>query len=473
MYQKEHYDPKTYPIFDLEETHRDFIRKSFHGGRTDVRQQICEDQELKYIDIVSLYPTVQIYDELPYGEPWWDPNPMLCTLHSFYGVAEIDYTVDKYHFHIIPLFTSEEGRLSADLQSREKVVISSVEIQMMLQSGYYTITKVHRILHSKHTNELFSSYMNTCVGGKTLNSRNPSDKDEEEIEKWFRHTNGKINLRGKKFEKNTGMKSLYKLQANSLWGKFGQREMDMYSDTRLITYTEYLKYLDAERVGRLVIQSLHLFGENFKIIVSGKEASTFLRPRIQNENRCKSIRNIFIASMVTANARCRLWKMMDRLGSRVKYHDTDSIIYTVGQDMIPEGNLLGEWESETTPDEKIIGLIAPGPKTYCLKIKKGEEIYYVTKTKGFTLNKTNTGLINYESMKKLVKEKTNIVTEEMKFLYDNRHGGMHTLYRPKVLQYSYTKGKVVEAWSYVVLPYGFERFATQEWQLNDKPLLCC
>ena len=57
--------------------------------------------------------------------------------------------------------------------------------------------------------------------------------------------------------------------------------------------------------------------------------------------------NIFIAAFTTSYARMKLYTEMDKLGERVLYHDTDSIIYTSdGTNDPPLGNYLGEFTDE-------------------------------------------------------------------------------------------------------------------------------
>ena len=47
--------------------------------------------------------------------------------------------------------------------------------------------------------------------------------------------------------------------------------------------------------------------------------------------------NVTIAAFCTSWARLKLWSIMNRLGSRVLYHDTDSIIFSVknSDDYVP------------------------------------------------------------------------------------------------------------------------------------------
>ena len=59
--------------------------------------------------------------------------------------------------------------------------------------------------------------------------------------------------------------------------------------------------------------------------------------------------NVTIATFCTSWARFKLWSITNRLGSRVLFHDTDSIIFSVknSDDYIPPlGEYLGELTNE-------------------------------------------------------------------------------------------------------------------------------
>ena len=98
-------------------------------------------------------------------------------------------------------------------------------------------------------------------------------------------------------------------------------------------------------------------------------------------------------SFVTAWARLSMLEHMrtlGRLGCKVFYTDTDSIIFLVPNKMVGEKVRLlfrtdspayGDWKSETT--SPIISFVALGPKNYSYTTADGET---VVKCRGFTLN---------------------------------------------------------------------------------------
>lgn len=77
--------------------------------------------------------------------------------------------------------------------------------------------------------------------------------------------------------------------------------------------------------------------------------------------------NIFVAAFTTAHARLHLLKAVKRLGPRVLYMDTDSVVFnhTPGQ-WIPEiSSFLGDWTDEVAQGSRIVDFTTCGPKNYC------------------------------------------------------------------------------------------------------------
>ena len=108
--------------------------------------------------------------------------------------------------------------------------------------------------------------------------------------------------------------------------------------------------------------------------------------------------NVFIASFTTCFARLKLYELLDTLQHQVSYYDTHSVIYTTGpgEHSLPVGDYLGD-----LTDELDGGYISLCPKNYAYQTSTGEE---TCKVRGFTLNYKNSCIINFESVKNIVKE---------------------------------------------------------------------
>ena len=116
-----------------------------------------------------------------------------------------------------------------------------------------------------------------------------------------------------------------------------------------------------------------------------------------------------IAAFCTSWARLKLWSVMQKLGDRVLYHDTDSIIFSVkeGEYSPPLGSYLGQLTDELTCKELgcsrevcvghwIEEFVSCGPKNYSFKVNTGE---VVCKVRGFSLNYSSSLILNFDSMK--------------------------------------------------------------------------
>jgi hypothetical protein len=101
--------------------------------------------------------------------------------------------------------------------------------------------------------------------------------------------------------------------------------------------------------------------------------------------------------MTTSHARMRLYDMMNKLGERVLYTDTDSIIYTKSIDnsnVVKLGNYLGDWTDELE-GKNITTFVSGGPKCYGYVLDDGSS---KMKLKGFSLNYKNTRALNLTNM---------------------------------------------------------------------------
>ena len=130
---------------------------------------------------------------------------------------------------------------------------------------------------------------------------------------------------------------------------------------------------------------------------------------------------------------------MQKLGKRVLYHDTDSIIFSVkdGEYVPPFGTYLRQLTDELTCKELsckkqvcsghwIEEFVSCGPKNYSFRVNTGE---IVCKVRGFSLNYKSSLILNFESMKEALvawkrNEKKELVTVKTELVRDK--------YKPKV-----------------------------------------
>ena len=95
---------------------------------------------------------------------------------------------------------------------------------------------------------------------------------------------------------------------------------------------------------------------------------------------------------------------MEKLGNRVCYCDTDSVMYNtefslIRQPHISLGNYLGQFTDEIPEGKHVIEYCSTGPKSYSLLFNDNTQI---TKIRGFTLNHRNSVAINFNVMKNMI-----------------------------------------------------------------------
>ncbi len=131
------------------------------------------------------------------------------------------------------------------------------------------------------------------------------------------------------------------------------------------------------------------------ILVSHKARSTENVPMSKDTN-------IFIAVITTAWARMRIFEELDKLGERIIYCDTDSVVYErsdVPAKNLETGPFLGQMTDELDEGDSISEFCSGGPKNYAYRTKNGKA---VVKVKGFTLNAVNATAFSFENLKKVI-----------------------------------------------------------------------
>lgn len=471
---KTYYMPEN-QIYVLHKDEHDNIAKSMHGGRTDVRRLLKEwsEEEVaagkygKYQDVQSLYPTVQFYDDMPVGVPRMkvflanDPQPSPEEIYNVFGFVCCDIEPTRYLHHPV-IVELVDGKLLAHLNPMKKQTIATPELKLALDNGY-VVTKVYYWYEFDRSRDLFRTYFQDFLKAKIHASGMPgwvqSEQDWQEF--YQKHREMGVELDRGKMVKNPGAKIGAKLLLNSLWGKFGENSTYFkYDEIEIVK--DHAKYMGIENrwfAGEIDIhhRKVSASGERMYMIYTSNEDHEG-KSNIYQKNTLAR-KNIAIASFVTSHARCRLWAEMNKLGKRVLYHDTDSIIYEhqLASYNIPEGRYLGEWEDECKGNP-ITAFVSTGPKCYTIVQKNPDGTFDgQSKVKGVTLNYANQQKINYDSMKQLVTGQLNkIITTGVLFKYSLTNNRMVTSMIDKVYRQTYDKGFIGAGFR--VYPKGFEKF---------------
>ncbi|KAK9395671.1 hypothetical protein NXF25_019032 [Crotalus adamanteus] len=293
--------------------------------------------------------------------------------------------------------------------------------------------------------------MNTHLRQKQEASGYPdwckTEQDEEQYIQDYEKMEG-VRLRRDHIEVNPAKRQIAKLFLNSLWGKFGQSTNHL--TTSVVTNPEDLfKYLF---VPYYDVSSCE-FVDTETAIVTWKTA--------KNHPTKSTCTNVFIASFTTAYARLELYRLLDGLGDRCLYHDTDSVIFVSreGAWTPPLGDYLGQLTSEIPPNTTITEFVAAGPKTYAYALSNGET---VLKVKGITLNCGNSNKVNFDSLKDLVDDycvsgaerKKEIGVEQLGIVRVKKNWTLETRVLRKTLKVVYNK-RLLKSEDYCTLPYGY------------------
>ena len=184
---------------------------------------------------------------------------------------------------------------------------------------------------------------------------------------------------------NSGLRFISKICLNSLWGKFGQRKFK--KETKyVIELPDFYNTLLNDKIENLSFS----FPNEDICIMNYDHKNEFIKDNFNT--------NIYISCFTTSSARIRLYKMLDKLGERVVYYDTDSIVYADNGEPIETGCLLGEWADELSGDS-IIEWICNASKDYAYITRSGK---MKGAHKGFRINSETEEYLTFENMKNIV-----------------------------------------------------------------------
>ena len=205
----------------------------------------------------------------------------------------------------------------------------TIELQAALDRGYQLL-EVYEVWHFSETTQydkttgsggIFAKYIDVFLKVKQESSGYPdwckTEQDKEKFKRDYLNVEG-ISLES--VEKNPGLRAVAKIMLNSLWGKLAQRDK--------MTKTEYIsepsKYFDLVTNPSKIVKNVDLYGDQF-VHMNWEDTESLVEP-----HTCS---NVVVGSFVTAQARLKLYGILEKLTERVLYFDTDSNIYVHKPDL--------------------------------------------------------------------------------------------------------------------------------------------
>lgn len=440
-------------------------RDAFYGGRTNATKLLytCrKSNKIRYIDVCSLYPTVQFYDYYPVGHPnkifnpdYYDRNwyglikcKVLPPRGLYHPVLPVKTHMGKSEKLLFPLcYTCAKTKIQkCNHSDQERAIIgtwTTDEVNIAIKKGYH-IEKIYEVWNfNEKSNQLFKEYVKDFMKLKLETSAWKGDFKtvEDYIDAVKRKLD--ISLEKDKIQDNPGKRAVAKICLNSLWGKFGQRQN--------LSKTEYVT--DIRRFYEILLDD-KLDNINLAFVSENMVQMSY---RLKYECVGNDFNtNVYIAAFTTSNARLRLYEMLDYLGENVAYYDTDSVFYIDDVTKnVKTGCLLGEWTDELSGNY-ITDWVSTGPKSYAYLKNKGNEI---CKIKGFFLNYETSQFLNYKTLTKMVKKECKGVTivDENKITRDPKTKNIINKYQEKLFSFDYDKRVINKLNNEHIdtLPYGY------------------
>lgn len=490
-----------------------FARAALRGGRTDVRKlyHTVDKQDwdrgvrIRYQDIVSMYPFVQIAREYPVGLPsiWiYDRDYYPCYEHrnphtgnfvsqkcnctyqekvrrvdkrlfipdchttptveeilqnsDFFGIVCASLTPPTNLFHpVLVVWDPCAGKCIGSLEPIIGGVFTSFEFKLALQKGY-RLDKLHRLDMYQKAPGLWNPFIKDLYIEKMANSEpTPFEEVQEQLlEDYSKEPFEMAEMVDSSFPRwadSPAKRQVFKIMLNSGWGKHCQRPnlplMQIISSTDCEEVKNLFNNAQSEKIN---IKQVTAFNNRVmvKSEVFGKSNPSFHDSYLP------------AGLFVPAYGRMMLYEQLDKLDKRVLYHDTDSIVYVYDPLLynIPESDVWGSWSVEKfdTKNGGIREFVGLGPKSYGMKAENGEN--YI-KVKGLCLRRAHEKLLNFEIMKKTVldyMQTTRISSISIpQFNFNYKIGtGIQTTHSFKkfMFQPSQLKGQLVDG---VLYPFGY------------------
>ena len=450
-------------------------RDSLFGGRTNaikMYHKVSPGEKINYVDFRSLYPDRQKYGIYPLGHPEIITENFK-NVEEYFGLIKCRILPPKGLFlPVLPVrikgklffplcnLCASEDHQKCNHNDKQRTIEGtwvSLEILEALKQGYKIIT-IFEVWHYPLSTQydpitkkggLFTTYVNLFLKFKEEASGYPDNvntkaEKEEYINKFFEKEG--IWLNRDNIKHNPGIRSVMKLMLNSFWGRFGMQT----NKTQVKYITKLVDWYALIEDDRFIIQDISMVIPDVLIVYYSQNSKSN-----DGGNSVNQI-NVVIASFVTCQARLKLLEVMQKLGKRVIYHDTDSVIYSaIPGDWEPKlGDHLGDLTNEIAKADgsHIVEIVCGGPKNYAYITDSGASKCVV---KGFSLSVTTNLKLNFESIKDIVcgDRTARISVDQLKFKRCKNDWSINTSVIKKLYSFVYDKRVMID--NYETIPFGF------------------
>ena len=384
------------------------LREAFFGGGTGavaLHAVAGENEEIRYVDVTSLYPWVNKNCPYPIGHPRIITQPVDQSLESYFGLATVDIHPPAGLFHpVLPVRCGQKLTFPLPFLCPGGASPTHVDQNPLLPSFRRRSHATRDLVHARagqsrrkgvhphfppeqRQTGLFANYVNTWLKIKQESAGWPSwcqtlEQKRDYILRYQEREGIRLDIAS--IAKNLSRKAMAKLMLNSFWGKFGERIIKPTTVT--VQNPAHLFSLISDAA--LDISTLRLCTDD---ILEAVYTSV-------QDNAIKGTKtNIFVAAFTTCHARLKLYESLNTLQEQVLYYDTDSVIYRwrPDQPFITTGDFLGDMTDELDGDV-ITEFVSGGAKNYGCITRQGK---VVCKVRGFTLNVRGSAILNFHTMK--------------------------------------------------------------------------
>ena len=404
-----------------------FARKALRGGRTDVRrltytlspEDILQGKKIVYVDVVSLYPSVQVKYQYPVGVPEvriYDRDFYPCNMHrnpdhgnsvvlrcscsfedkfqnrdkkmfihdysntdpptwqeiclddDFFGLVCVSLTPPtNLYIPVLVTYDDDALKCSADLTPIVEQVFTTVELKRALEKGYQ-LDRLHRFDKYHKAPGLWNPFIKELFIDKLSNELSENDgvveyptPDQQDA---------LISAYEEKFQMGEAVKNSLKRNVenpNSGWQCNPVKKQvakimlnsgwGKHCQRLNLPRTQIVNHKDTAAYTNL-IQRFEAGYTRFTNITHMKYGTAF--EKMERSTSYHNIHDSYIPAglFVPSYGRMVLYEQMEKLQERVLYHDTDSLIYIYDPAEsynVQTSDIWGDWKEE---DESLAGIVS-------------------------------------------------------------------------------------------------------------------